>query len=144
MGKTLVLCLLLMIIGIPGWTVFAATTDHHGFTVDAAGNPQLCMSCHDGSTAMSVVYCTVLCDFSTAHSIEKRYPPRGKESDYAPLSDVTAAGIRIVNGRVTCISCHDLINPGKFHLIRNDRHKLCSLCHIREAGGAHGGARRRP
>jgi len=105
---------------------------HHSFTTEANGPAYDCISCHDGSLAHIVSYCTVMCNFSTSHSIFKRYPPPGKEREYAPAASLAAAGIKLEKGQVTCISCHDLKNPGENHLVRLRGEKnLCRVCHIK-------------
>ena len=109
---------------------------HHGNTVDADGIAESCLSCHDGTIAANVSVCTVKCDFSTPHAIMKRYPPLGrKASSYASVAQVTAKGVRIVNGNITCVSCHNLKNEARYHLVRDEKGKLCVICHIKEVGG---------
>ena len=105
---------------------------HHGNTVDAEGIAESCISCHDGSIAGNISFCTVKCDFSTPHAIMKKYPPAGKSAFYAPVAEARAKGVRIVNGKVTCISCHNLKNEGRYHLVQDDRGKLCAICHIKK------------
>jgi len=40
-----------------------------------------------------------------------------------------AAGIRLRNGEVSCISCHNLLKKDRFHLvIENYRIRLCMSC----------------
>lgn len=105
---------------------------HHGLTAESDGTSAQCLACHDGSTAGAVSYCTVQCDFrSSSHAIEKHYPPRKNRDSYAPVSDVTAKGVKLVNGKVTCISCHDLRNPARRHLIVNSVKELCMICHYK-------------
>jgi predicted CXXCH cytochrome family protein len=109
---------------------------HHGNTVDAEGIAESCISCHDGSIAGNVSFCTVKCDFSTPHAIMKRYPPMGKKASFfASAAEVTAKGVRIVNGKVTCVSCHNLKNAARYHLVQDERGRLCVICHIKEVGG---------
>jgi len=62
----------------------------------------------------------------------KRYPPRGKEAQYAPTTVIQARGIKLENGHVTCNSCHDLRNASLNHLVmENTGSKLCLTCHLR-------------
>lgn len=110
----------------------AERIDHDGVKVEADGPVRDCLSCHDGALADAVSSCSVRCDFSTGHSLMKDYPPRGKEALYSPAAVVTAKGIKLVNGKVTCISCHNLRNPSRNHLVMdNTGSKLCLTCHIR-------------
>jgi predicted CXXCH cytochrome family protein len=104
----------------------------------------LCLSCHDGVMAPDV--------FSFAHAMKSATPlgtswigsgsltshPIGVKyplanPTYNPEAAVTADGrIKLPNGRVQCISCHDAHNT---HRIRgmlvnsNDGSRLCLSCH---------------
>jgi predicted CXXCH cytochrome family protein len=114
----------------------AETIAHHGYMVNSEGSPLECLTCHDGATATSITNCVgVNCNLpkgspGNSHPVEKPYPPAGMEDAFVPANQVTAAGIRLVNGQVSCISCHDLKNPGAQHLIiNNDKSTLCLGCH---------------
>lgn len=112
--------------------VSAEQIQHHGVTADTDGSLPECISCHDGSLAHSASFCTVKCDFKSPHSVLKAYPPKGKEASFAPVSVLKAKGIKLVNGRVTCISCHNLINQDQNHLVVDNRgSKLCLICHVK-------------
>jgi predicted CXXCH cytochrome family protein len=127
---------LIVLSGAP--SAIADKVGHHGNTVDADGTAESCISCHDGSIAGNISFCTVKCDFRTPHVIMKKYPPTGKKASYASVTEVTAKGVRIVNGKVTCVSCHNLRNDGRYHLVKDERRRLCAICHIKEAsGGSH-------
>lgn len=115
----------------------AEQVGHHGKTVEAEGTAESCLFCHDGSLARNVTYCTIKCDYRTSHSIMKKYPPRGQEASYASLAEVTAKGVRIVNGMVTCISCHDLKKQTRRHLVLDENGRHCAICHTREGRGGH-------
>lgn len=107
------------------------TVDHHGQSVND-GNSKLCISCHDGTIGSHVLFCTVDCDVNRGHIVFKRYPPAGKERDFVPASVAKASGIVFENGQVTCISCHNVRNPERFHLVMSNKNsRLCLGCHIR-------------
>jgi hypothetical protein len=113
--------------------LFAEQIEHHGIRVEAEAKAEGCLSCHDGSVGHFVSSCTVKCDFSTSHSILKHYPPRGRERDYAPGAAILAKGIRLENGKVTCLSCHNLRNPKKNHMVVDvSKTDLCKICHIKK------------
>jgi predicted CXXCH cytochrome family protein len=115
-------------------TATAEMVEHHGQSVEAEGAARDCLSCHDGSRASNVAICTVQCNFKTSHSILRPYPPKGKESQYASVADLAAKGIKLVDGKVTCISCHKLSSPAKKHLIRDEQGRMCTICHITMKG----------
>lgn len=107
----------------------AELVDHHGVKVEATKG-RLCIACHDGVASKEARYCTSQCDASKAHAVFRPYPPIGKERSYAPLGEAVARGIAFENGLVTCISCHDVRNPGSHHLVVPRGVKLCVACHI--------------
>jgi len=111
----------------------AEEVQHHGLSVEADGTLVQCVSCHDGSVAHNVSFCTSQCSAATPHSVLKLYPPAGKIASFASLAEVRAKGIKFDNGRITCISCHNLHNPAKNHLVMENRgSRLCMTCHIRK------------
>jgi nitrate reductase cytochrome c-type subunit len=47
------------------------------------------------------------------------------------LSSISGTMV-LVDGRVGCLSCHNLLNPEKFHLSStNDKSELCLQCHVK-------------
>lgn len=108
----------------------AEELEHHGVMANSESNAYECLSCHDGQVGSPVHMSTkpgnIFCD----HPINMDYPPTKKEAYYLPLESVTDAGIKLMNGQVTCISCHNLKNPEKAHLaVPLDNSNLCFVCH---------------
>ncbi len=114
--------------------VLAQEVPHHGHMVEMS-DPEDCLACHDGAMAGNVIPCPEInCTLNSqhSHSVFREYPPVGKEADFNPAHKVKAAGIRLKDGQVTCISCHDLANQDRYHLVmENGRSRLCRTCHIR-------------
>ena len=114
--------------------LYAQEVLHNGNLVDS-DDPKICLTCHNGIIAKNISPCTkirCLLEPNSSHPVFKKYPPSGKESEYAPSFQVEAAGIILKNGEVTCISCHNLMNQEGFHLVmENKRSRLCKTCHIR-------------
>ena len=111
--------------------VSAGQIAHNGWMVNDSGDPSECIVCHDGSTASIAHYCTVDCSVVTPHSIMKDYPPVLKEDSYAPVKSLEEKGIRLFNGKLGCVSCHDLKKTKKSHLIMdNAGSALCFSCHL--------------
>ena len=112
-------------------TVQAEQIIHHGVEVNYRGSASDCLACHDGGLARPVATCTVTCGYKTAHSLLKDYPPVKKRKKFVPAAVVKAKGIKFENGKVTCISCHNLKNPKRYHLVmENKKSRLCLACHI--------------
>jgi len=106
----------------------------------------VCLACHDGTIGTSTI--------SGAHALlagarEGFYVPGeyawrdhpvgipypGHRPDYRPASFVTKDGrIKLPDGRVECISCHDPHNeagvPGML-VMSNRRSALCLSCHVK-------------
>ncbi len=113
-------------------SVYADAVTHGGTTVDSDAESVICLSCHDGTIAKAVSVCTIGCGFNDSHVIDKAYPPRGKERSFNPARLVIANGIRLLNGKVACISCHNLRSLGhSFLAAERTKSKLCLICHIR-------------
>lgn len=105
---------------------------HHGQLVENSSDPSYCITCHDGLIAPNAHFCTVECGFRNSHSILKDYPPRFKEDAYAPVESLLDKGIRLYKGKVSCVSCHDLNQPARYHLIFSDTPgTLCTTCHLK-------------
>ena len=107
-------------------TSYAQQFAHHGQVVATRGDIMDCIGCHDGESGSHAQTCTTDCNFKTSHSVLKDYPPRGQEASYAPVETLAEKGIQLFNGKVTCISCHNLNNLERSHLATNN---LCSDCH---------------
>jgi len=127
-GLMLVVALLVTGLG----TSLAEQVEHRGQTVDIGGDVRDCIVCHDGTLAAMSPFCTVKCNLGSPHSVLKDYPPRGKEDAYAPVSSLEGKGIRLFNGKITCVSCHDLNSAEKDLLvINNSDSRLCFSCHLK-------------
>ena len=113
--------------------LFAEELQHYGSMVDSEGSAADCMKCHDGSTELRPGKGKIAPVRS--HKVMVKYPPPGRGNAFKPLEEVLAAGIKLKNGMVTCISCHDLNNPNKNHLTVETNtsgyaQKLCYTCHL--------------
>jgi hypothetical protein len=129
---SLVICITLILLSIV--LINAQEVPHHNNLVDHS-DPHICLTCHDGAIAENISPCTkasCLLDSNSSHPVFKQYPPDGKESEFHPSFQIEAAGIKLTNGEITCISCHDLIVQEEFHLALENRSSLlCMVCHKR-------------
>lgn len=109
----------------------SALVPHHSFMVNNDGRSAECLACHDGASLHPVAICTVQCSFRDPHIIDTPYPPPDKFDSYVPPPVAESWGIRFPDGLVSCISCHNLLNPAPGHLaISNEGSRLCLACHI--------------
>ena len=108
-------------------------TEHHGFMVNADGNYRECLACHDGVIAKAMASCiTEICVMKTDHPVDRPYPPPSKMQKFTPAAVAEMAGVKLINGRIDCISCHDLRKTSQYHLrIEDIRSKLCLACHLK-------------
>jgi predicted CXXCH cytochrome family protein len=105
----------------------------------------VCLGCHDGTVATSTIGTShaflagVREGFAVPdgfvwrdHPIGVPYPNNNRE--YHPESFVAARGVRLPEGRIECISCHDPHNEAGIKdmlVMSNRRSALCLTCHIK-------------
>lgn len=105
----------------------------------------VCIGCHDGTVATSTIGSAhallggVRDGFPSDdelglrdHPIGVTYPKSGRE--YRPLSYVIKQGIRLPEGRIECISCHEPHHEkgiDKMLPMSNRRSALCLSCHVK-------------
>lgn len=124
--------------------VYQAARSYEARGVELDASSLLCLSCHDGITARDVYsYAHAVrgpgklggswigTGSLTSHPIGARYPLT--EPTYHDAASVTASGrIKLPDGRVQCISCHDPHNSHRVEgmlVDRNDASRLCLACH---------------
>lgn len=88
-----------------------------------------CMACHSGGSSNRPVSICLNdhCLYTNDHPVLRSYPPAKNAYKFASAAEIQAAGCILENGKVTCLSCHDLTKPPP-HLIR-DGDELCYICH---------------
>ncbi|MBN2563192.1 MAG: cytochrome c3 family protein [Phycisphaerae bacterium] len=106
----------------------------------------ICLACHDGTVGTSAigsahaVLAGVREGFGTPggdglrdHPIGVRYPANPRK--FRPQAIVEAEGlIRLPDGRLECVSCHDPHNTSgtkKMLVMPNKRSRLCLSCHVK-------------
>lgn len=113
------------------------------------GSSKLCLSCHDGALSVDHFNRTNLyanksvgIDLSHSHPVSFTYDSYLALNDGAlndPVSTPSGLGGTIasdllVNGKVECVSCHDVHGFGKgknMLIMSNYGSKLCLTCHIK-------------
>lgn len=97
-----------------------------------------CVSCHDGVTAVTIGLNVKNDPFRTArrrasgsdHPIGMDYQAYVGANPRKYRQVVGRGNMIFVNGKVGCLSCHDMLNPERKHLVMSDRQSaLCLTCH---------------
>lgn len=108
----------------------------------------LCLSCHDGTIASEIVgggdddffAAGAVVNPQRDHPVGVRYPPIQRNGtslrrEYASVAKLESEGaIKLPNGRVECVSCHDPHNSLGIRgmLVKSDRRSaLCLTCHLK-------------
>ncbi|RJQ20034.1 MAG: hypothetical protein C4560_05540 [Nitrospiraceae bacterium] len=131
-GADIVIIAVLVMVSLGGVFLYADQLEHHGMTVDSEGSAAYCLTCHDGSAAPKISVCSTTCAVAV-HKTLINYPPAGRKKEFAPLEAVLRAGLKLENGMITCITCHDLKNMNKYHFAIDTTRfarKLCYVCHV--------------
>lgn len=110
-----------------------------GLRIDSVS--RTCLSCHDGSIAVADTVTVGMWEHGVPFG---RFDPRGshpigvdylrafaKNRGLRPMGALNPA-IKLVNGKVSCISCHDLYSKEPHKLVMsNSGSRLCLACHDR-------------
>lgn len=105
----------------------------------------ICLGCHDGTVATSTIGSShallagVREGFQVPDGFVWRDHPIGIEyaterKEYRSQAYALAKGVRLPEGRLECVSCHDPHNQtgeGKMLVMSNRRSALCLACHIK-------------
>jgi hypothetical protein len=116
-----------------GMALSAEVVNHHGTRVESESGYPACLSCHDGVVATNISPCMArVCMLKSDHSVNKPYPPPDRMREFASAAAAELAGAKFIDGKIDCISCHDLKNTGRFHLrIVDTNSRLCLACHLK-------------
>ncbi len=108
-----------------------------GRTLDS--HTRQCLSCHDGASATESTSTTpwsrprgYLGDHRVNHPVGVRYGSLSRPKDLAPLRPVSLLprGVALPDGKVGCISCHNLYAGEKYLLtVPIQGSELCLTCH---------------
>jgi len=130
-GTVKAVCIGWLLILLARGNAVAIEVGHHGFSVESEGRYGHCATCHDGIIAPPVSSCLeTICFYNDSHPINNPYPPVNRLEEFRPTAVAEQAGIRFTNGRLDCISCHNLLNLVRFHLrVETRKNRLCLACH---------------
>lgn len=108
---------------------------HYNVAVNNNGGVLECLSCHDDVTARMGNYQQIrLGDAQNpagSHLIDIVYPSSfADKRNYAEQHEVVAAGLRLPDGKVVCITCHDLrLQTEHYLVLTGEGSRICFACH---------------
>jgi predicted CXXCH cytochrome family protein len=96
-----------------------------------------CLGCHDeegavkkfGSSGSTVFIHAGMSKMSQAHPVGLMYERRTLDNANLKSSADFPPNMVLVYGRLSCITCHDPLNPEGNHLAEKNRGTLCFACH---------------
>lgn len=107
-----------------------------GQIVEIPNITSFCLGCHDGTSGQarqgpvennldSTARCRSL---PGAHPVEVLFPVGKKNIDFADLASLPHRML-LVEGRVTCVACHDMQAENHTLVVDNRHSALCLTCH---------------
>lgn len=98
---------------------------------------QACLGCHDEMGAVKKYGSNIPPRFNNsgmaliaeAHPVGLLYEKRTIFRDNLNSSAEFPPDVVLVNGRISCITCHDPLNPVGNHMASGKRSSLCFICH---------------
>lgn len=98
-----------------------------------------CLVCHDGNSASKVRPAIINSHNNRKNAIKMSLAKHPIGMDYEKYSasdaslkslDEMGQHLNLTEGRVSCLTCHDPLNPGKNHIrVTKSGVDLCSACH---------------
>ena len=102
--------------------------------INPADDIESCGKCHNGEVAHDITVKMLGTDLRNDHPISMRYAGLSFEDvDFrAPDSqDGFNNGVKLYNGNVECMTCHNVHDPSKELLLRANAEVLCFTCHLK-------------
>lgn len=93
-----------------------------------------CGKCHNGQVAHDISIKMLGTDLRNDHPISMQYAGLGfKDTDFRPpdTPDGFNNGVKLYNGNVECMSCHNVHDPSRELLLRANAEVLCFTCHTK-------------
>lgn len=114
----------------------SANTDAVGGT--PSSHSLLCLGCHDGTVSPDEVGHLILgANSGGGHPVSIPYPTTAEARQFRPPPDPQngwgAENVRLVGGRLECVSCHNVHDPDTppFLNVSNAGSALCLTCHAK-------------
>lgn len=107
--------------------------------INSEDNIESCGKCHNGKVAHNIAVKVIGTDLRNDHPISMKYAGlKFKDPDFRapPPPDthnnrVFPNGVKLYNGYVECMSCHNVHDPSRELLLRANAEVLCLTCHMK-------------
>lgn len=107
--------------------------------INPSDDIESCGKCHNGEIAHDINVKMLGEDLRNDHPISMEYAGIGfADPDFAPPPSpdefnnrIFANGVKLYNGQVECMSCHNVHDPSKELLLRDNAEVLCLTCHLK-------------
>ncbi|NOX75571.1 MAG: cytochrome c3 family protein [Gammaproteobacteria bacterium] len=97
-------------------------------------NIESCGKCHNGQIAHDISVKMLGTDLRNDHPISMQYAGLNfRDVDFRPpdTSNGFDNGVKLYNGKVECMTCHNVHDPSRELLLRANAEVLCFTCHIK-------------
>jgi len=102
-------------------------------------NIESCGKCHNGQVAHDISVKMLGTDLRNDHPISMTYAGLGwQDPDFRPPppadldnNRIFANGVKLYDGQVECMTCHNVHDPSRELLLRADAEVLCLTCHLK-------------
>ena len=102
--------------------------------LNAEDNIESCGKCHNGDIAHDIVSKVLGTDLRNDHPISMQYAGIAfEDADFRPPDnpDGFNNGVKLYNGQVECMTCHNVHDPSRELLLRANAEVLCFTCHAK-------------
>ncbi len=102
--------------------------------INPADNIESCGKCHNGDVAHDISVKMLGTDLRNDHPISMQYAGLTfKDIDFRPPDNPNGFdnGVKLYNGQVECMTCHNVHDPSRELLLRANAEVLCFTCHAK-------------
>jgi predicted CXXCH cytochrome family protein len=110
------------------------TDDAMHMRINPEDNIESCGKCHNGDVAHDITVKMLGTDLRNDHPISMQYAGLTfKDRDFRPpdSSNGFDNGVKLYNGQVECMTCHNVHDPSRELLLRANAEVLCFTCHAK-------------
>ena len=102
--------------------------------ISANDDIESCGKCHNGDIAHDITIKALGTDLRNDHPISMRYAGLNfMDTDFRPPDTIDGFtnGVKLYDGNVECMTCHDVHDPSRELLLRANAEVLCFTCHTK-------------